>query len=107
MSVSGILDIYDQFTEFAALHEALAGETAVSPLRLPAGARPSVLAKLYLQRQTPIILLTGRVESAAACVAMCQPSAVRAMLPNIMPPAISTIIMAVVRTTTSHTRRSL
>ncbi len=68
MSVSGILDIYDQFAEFDTLHEALDGDTAVTPLRLSAGARASVLAKLYLQCQTPIVLLTGRVESAAAWI---------------------------------------
>ena len=68
MSVSGILDIFDQFPEFEKLVEELNNNTAVTPLLLPNGARPSVLAKLYLQKQVPIVLLTGKVESASAWI---------------------------------------
>ena len=68
MSVSGILNIFDQFPEFETLVEELNNNTAVTPLLLPNGARPSVLAKLYLQKQVPIVLLTGKVESASAWI---------------------------------------
>src|SRR5260370_36093685 len=45
--------------------------------------------------------------SAPAWVDMCQPSASSAIEPNIVPPAISTTIMAAVSATTAQVRRSL
>src|SRR5260370_42122135 len=45
--------------------------------------------------------------SAPAWVDMCQPSASSAIEPNIVPPAISTTIMAAVSPTTAQVRRSL
>ncbi len=68
MSVSGILQIYDQLPAFAQLVEAVEGQQPIPALMLPKGARPSILAKLYLEQQVPILLLTGRVESAAAWI---------------------------------------
>ncbi|HRQ37407.1 MAG TPA: transcription-repair coupling factor [Chloroflexota bacterium] len=68
MSVSGILQIYDQLPAFAQLVEAVEGQQHMPALMLPKGARPSILAKLYLERRVPILLLTGRVESAAAWI---------------------------------------
>ncbi|GIK55986.1 MAG: transcription-repair-coupling factor [Chloroflexota bacterium] len=68
MSVSGILQIYDQLPAFAELVNALNTQQPVPALLLPKGARPSILAKLYLERRVPIFLLTGRVESAAAWI---------------------------------------
>ncbi len=68
MSISGILDIFDQFPEFERLAEELNRKTLTTPFLLPKGARPSLLAKLYLQQQVPIVLLTGKVESAAAWI---------------------------------------
>ncbi|NJN55772.1 MAG: hypothetical protein HC804_14120, partial [Anaerolineae bacterium] len=68
MSVSGILEIYDQLPAFAELVNTLNEQQPAPALLLPQGARPSVLAKLYLERKVPIVLLTGRVESAAAWI---------------------------------------
>ncbi len=68
MSVSGLLKIFDQLPAFHQLVAELDEKKAVPPLTLPAGARTAVLAKLYLQRKVPIILLTGKVESAAAWI---------------------------------------
>lgn len=68
MSVSGILQIYDQLPAFGELVNTLQAQQPVPALLLPKGARPSILAKLYLERHVPIVLLTGRVESAAAWI---------------------------------------
>ena len=68
MSVSGILQIYDQLPTFGELVNALQAQQSIPALLLPKGARPSILAKLYLERRVPILLLTGRVESAAAWI---------------------------------------
>lgn len=68
MSVSGILPIYDQLPAFKELVNALQQQQQIPALLLPKGARPSILAKLYLERRVPILLLTGRVESAAAWI---------------------------------------
>jgi len=67
MTVSGILDIYDQLPPYQQLVEAL-NEQPISALMLPKGARPSIVAKLYLESQVPALLLTSRVEAATAWI---------------------------------------
>lgn len=47
---------------------ALQQQQPTSALLLPKGARPSLLAKLYLEQRTPILLLTSQVESASAWI---------------------------------------
>ena len=66
MTVSSLLDIFDQLPAYGELVEQLGQQTAVPPLLLAKGARPSILSRLYLDRKTPIILLTGRVDAVAA-----------------------------------------
>ncbi len=68
MSVSGILEIFDQLPAFHELVNELKEQKPVSALLLPKGARPSVLARLYLEQRVPLVLLTGRIESAAAWI---------------------------------------
>ncbi|MFQ5433755.1 MAG: transcription-repair coupling factor [Anaerolineae bacterium] len=63
MSISGLLDILAQLPEYEAVRVAVNGETAASPLMLPNGARPAVLANLYRQTNRPILLITGRVDA--------------------------------------------
>jgi transcription-repair coupling factor (superfamily II helicase) len=65
MDLSGILNIFDELPAYSELVKALEGETAVSPLLLPSSARAPILAKLFRTRQTPILLLTGRVDVAS------------------------------------------
>ncbi|MCP4427623.1 MAG: transcription-repair coupling factor [Chloroflexi bacterium] len=66
MSISDILDIFDRLPSFGQLVERLEQQAAVPPLALGKGVRPSILSRLYLDRQVPTILLTGRVDAAAA-----------------------------------------
>lgn len=68
MTVSGLLKIFDQLPAFSQLVAELDAKKAVPPLTLPTSARAAVLAKLYLQQRVPIVLLTGKVESAAAWI---------------------------------------
>ena len=68
MTVSGLLNIFDELPAFGQLMAELDGKNAVPPLTLPTRARTAVLAQLYLKRQVPVVLITGRVESASAWI---------------------------------------
>ena len=68
MTVSGLLQIYDELPAFSALAEALGRQEPIPALLLPQGARPSIAARLYLEQNAPVLLLTGKVEKAAAWV---------------------------------------
>ncbi|HIP70571.1 MAG TPA: hypothetical protein EYH05_04160, partial [Anaerolineae bacterium] len=68
MTVSGLLKIYDELPAFGALAEALGQHEPIPALLLPQGARPSIAARLYLEQRAPVLLLTGKVEKAAAWV---------------------------------------
>ena len=68
MTVSGLLNIFNELPAFGQLIAELDEKKAVPPLTLPMSARTAVLAQLYRQRQVPIVLLTGKVESAAAWI---------------------------------------
>jgi transcription-repair coupling factor (superfamily II helicase) len=68
MTVSGLLNVFPELPAFRQLLDAVQNQQSVPALLLPKGARPSVLAELYLQRQTPVLLLTGRHESASAWI---------------------------------------
>jgi transcription-repair coupling factor (superfamily II helicase) len=65
MDLSGLLSVFDELPAFTAVTRGLDGETAVSPLLLPPGARAPVLARLFRTRQVPIVLLTGKVDAAS------------------------------------------
>ena len=68
MSVSGLLNIFNELPAFGKLMAELDEKKTVPPLTLPTSARAAVLAQLYLQRRVPIVMLTGKVESAAAWI---------------------------------------
>ena len=68
MTVSGILDIYNQLPPYKQLVEALQAHQSIPALLLPKGARPSIVARLYQEQQVPLLLLTGRVEAATAWI---------------------------------------
>ncbi len=66
MSISGILDIFNQLPAFQQLTTQLDGSEPLPPLLLPQTARAAVLSRLYLSRQVPVVLLTGRVDAVSA-----------------------------------------
>ena len=66
MNISGILNIFDQLPAWAELGQVLDGEQPPPSLLLPRSARAPVLAKLFLQRRVPIVLLTGRMDTAVS-----------------------------------------
>ena len=68
MTVSGLLNIFYELPAFGQLVAELDEKKSVPPLTLPTSARTAVLAQLYLQRKVPIVLITGKVESAAAWI---------------------------------------
>lgn len=66
MNASGILNIFDQLPAWAELRRELDKQQPVPPLLLPRSARAPVLAKLFQERRIPIVLLTGRVDTAVS-----------------------------------------
>ncbi|VAW41257.1 Transcription-repair coupling factor, partial [hydrothermal vent metagenome] len=68
MSVFGLLNIFKELPAFEQLVTELDEKKAVPALTLPKSGRTAVLAQLYLQRRVPVVLLTGKVESAAAWI---------------------------------------
>ncbi len=68
MTVSGLLNIFNELPAFAELVAELDEKKSVPPLSLPMSARTAVLAQLYRQRKVPVVLITGKVESAAAWI---------------------------------------
>ncbi|WP_420642970.1 transcription-repair coupling factor [Candidatus Leptofilum sp.] len=68
MTVSGLLNIFNDLPAFGKLVAELDEKKSVPALTLPTSARTAVLAQLYLQRNVPVLLITGKVESAAAWI---------------------------------------
>ena len=68
MTVSGLLNIFNELPAFGQLVAELDEKKSVPPLNLPTSARTAVLAQLYLQRNVPVVLITSKVESAAAWI---------------------------------------
>ncbi|MBK8901498.1 MAG: transcription-repair coupling factor [Anaerolineaceae bacterium] len=68
MTVSGLLNIFNELPAFGQLVAELDEKKPVPALTLPTSARTAVLAQLYLQRKVPVVLITGKVESAAAWI---------------------------------------
>ncbi|RMG89594.1 MAG: transcription-repair coupling factor [Chloroflexi bacterium] len=64
MNISGLLKAFDELPAFGQLMQVLDEKKAVPPLVLPAHTRPAVVARLFLSRQQPILLVAGRVETA-------------------------------------------
>ena len=68
MNISGILEIFDQLPGFSQLLAEMNKEAPPPVLDLPRSARPAVLTRLFLSRRVPLVLITGRVDSAAAWI---------------------------------------
>ena len=68
MNISGILEIFDQLPTFSQLLAEVDKEPPPPALDLPRSARPAVLTRLFDSRRVPLILITGRVETAAAWI---------------------------------------
>ncbi|MCA9896606.1 MAG: DEAD/DEAH box helicase, partial [Anaerolineales bacterium] len=68
MTVSGLLNIFNELPAFGKLVAELDEKKSVPALTLPLSARTAVLAQLYRQRNVPVLLITSKVESAAAWI---------------------------------------
>lgn len=68
MTVSGLLNIFNELPAFGRLVAELDEKKTVPALTLPLSARTAVLAQLYRQRNVPVLLITSKVESAAAWI---------------------------------------
>ncbi len=66
MSISGILDIFNQLPAWQELSVALDSRKPLPALLLPRSARAPVLARLFMERQVPVILVTGRMDAAVS-----------------------------------------
>ena len=66
MTISGLLSIFDELPAYQQLANALEEQASAKALLLPRTARAPLLAKLFQERQIPILLLVGKVETAAA-----------------------------------------
>lgn len=66
MSVTGLLSVFDELPAWAELRQALDARQALPALLLPPSARAPVLARLFVERRVPLVLVTGRVDAAAA-----------------------------------------
>ena len=68
MSVTGLLQVFDELPAYSRLQAALAEKQPIPALQLPPSGRAAVLARLYMELRVPIVLLTGKVESASSWV---------------------------------------
>lgn len=66
MSISGILDIFNELPAWQKLSEALDSRQPLPALLLPRSPRAPVLARLFVERQVPVVLVTGRMDAATA-----------------------------------------
>jgi transcription-repair coupling factor (superfamily II helicase) len=66
MTISGLLSIFDDLPAYRQLASTLDKKVSSPALLLPKSARAPLLARLYQERQIPVLLLVGKVENAAA-----------------------------------------
>lgn len=66
MNVSGLLTAFDQLPAWSAFLDKLKNNQAVTSLGLLPSTRPAITAKLLASLNRPILLITGRVETAVA-----------------------------------------
>lgn len=66
MSIAGLLNLFDELPAYEELLEGLAGEQPPTPQLLPQSAKAAVVARLHQDLKRPVLLLTGRVDSAVA-----------------------------------------
>jgi hypothetical protein len=63
MNISGLLAMFDQLPDFRQLSSDLGRDGNRLRLRLPASARPPILARLFADQGRTVLFVTGRVES--------------------------------------------
>ncbi len=63
MSISSLLDAFQELPSMQNLLEVMGTSEPLRPLTLPQTARAPVLAEIYRQKRMPILLLTGRVDT--------------------------------------------
>jgi transcription-repair coupling factor (superfamily II helicase) len=68
MSISGLLDFFDELPAYRSLREDLGKKEPLAPLGLPDYGRAAVLARLYADHNGPVVLLTGRVDRSVAWI---------------------------------------
>ncbi len=66
MSIFGLLEAFDDLPAFEEVSTAVNSQQPLPPLELPQAARAAVLAKLFQQRDAPVLLIAGRIETVAA-----------------------------------------
>ena len=66
MTISGLLPLFDELPAYQELAGKLQERKTPLPLLLPISARAALLARLYQELQVPILLVTGKVETAVA-----------------------------------------
>ncbi len=63
MNISGLLALLEQLPSYTQLRQKLAEDKELEPLGLPRSAWPPLLARLYLDTNAPIVLVTGRIDA--------------------------------------------
>ena len=66
MTISGLLSCFDELPAYRQLASTVEDQVSSPTLLLPKSARAPLLARLYQERKIPILLIVGRVETAAA-----------------------------------------
>ena len=66
MNISGLLELLDGLPAFEQVLAAVQTKERQKPLLLPKSARAAVVAQLYRRSGVPVVLLTGRVDTATA-----------------------------------------
>ena len=66
MTIAGLLHLFDELPAYQELLNTLRKREAPSPLLLPNNGRAAIVASLYKDLKVPILLLTGKVETAVA-----------------------------------------
>ena len=68
MSISGLLDFFDDLPAYRSFQEVLGKKEPLPPLGLPEYSRAATLARLYADHNGPVVLLTGRVDRSVAWI---------------------------------------
>ena len=68
MTVSGLLDFFDDLPAYRSLSEELGKKEPLAPLGLPEYGRAAALARLYVDHGGPVVLLTGRVDHSVSWI---------------------------------------
>ena len=66
MTIAGLLQLFDELPAYQELSANLSERKTPTPLLLPNNVRAALLARLHVDLNVPILLLTGKVETAVA-----------------------------------------